>query len=184
MQPEHINDFNQCLAQSHAAEELPIWEEVYRQAFPAFNGMVSYRQDGFWQREGIDRGVILDTTKQIFIDEKIRGRNKRTGKVYNDIALEYLSNDRARTKGWVCKPLRADYIAYLIAPLGVCYLLPVIQLQNAWAKHKEQWKLAYQIIEAPNPGYKTVSCCVPANDVFKAMGQELRVNFEPFEVAA
>lgn len=176
------HNFTESLARSHAAEDLPIWEEVYRKAFPNFLSMVTYRQDGFWQREGIDRGVLLNNAKQLYIDEKIRGRNKKTGKVYSDIALEYISSDNTNSPGWVCKPLRADYIAYLIAPLGICHLLPVIQLQNAWKKYGKTWVNEFFIIKAVNEGYTTLSVGVPPEILWPAIGKEFRVNFIAFEV--
>lgn len=176
------HDFDADLALSHAIESLPVWEEVYKRAFPTMVSMVSYPEDGFWQREGIDRGIILSNTKQIFIDEKVRRRNESTGKVYDDIALEYVSNDQTYAPGWVVKPLRADYIAYLIAPLGACYLLPVIQLQQAWRENAGAWRNSFKTIEAQNKGYKTLSCCVPVSELFPAIGRCLRVSFQAFEV--
>ena len=113
------------------------------------------------------------------------GRNKITRKVYNDIALEYLSDKDKNTPGWVCKPLLADYIAYAIAPLGKCYLLPVQQLQLTWQNNNELWRKQFPVITAKNKynGYywETISCCVPVNVLFKAIGQCLRVSFEQFE---
>ncbi len=177
------HDFKECLAFSHSFEDHPVWAAVYSKAFPDMIDFISYRQDGFWQREGIDRGVMLSNTKQIFIDEKVRGRSKKTGEVYDDIALEYLSDNARNTPGWVCKPLRADFIAYLIAPLGICHLLPVIQLQSAWVKHGEQWKEdAKKHVWAKNRGYYTVSVPVRPEILYKAMGNQLRVRFAPFEV--
>ena len=176
-----VHNFEESLAFSHEAEDNPVWEIVYKEAFPDMVSMVSYRADGFWQREGIARGILLSTTKQIFVDEKVRGKNKKTGKVYNDVALEYYSSYEHKKPGWVCKPLRADYIAYLIAPLGICYMLPVIQLQQAWAKHSKEWLTKYRRIEAKNPGYTTLSLCIPANVLFQAIGNNLRIRFEPFE---
>ena len=178
-----IHDFKDCLQFSHEFEDNPIWLKVYKKAFPSMISIISYRADGFWQRDGIDRGIILSTTKQIFIDEKVRGRNKKTGKVYTDIALEYVSNDRTNSPGWIIKPLRADYIAYLIAPIGRCFLLPVIQLQNAWFDKGEQWKIDYpNVIRAPNAGYNTLSCGVPVIEVYKSIREQLIISFEPFEL--
>lgn len=173
---DKVHDFKECLQRSHEAEDLPVWEEVYRKAFPTMVSMVTYRQDGFWQREGVDRGVILSTTKQVFIDEKVRSTS------YPDIALEFISNDRVGTKGWVCKPLRADYIAYLIAPLGICYLLPVIQLQAAWNRYAEEWKEEFGVRQARNYSYNTHFCPVEVQTLFSAIGQQLRINFEPFAI--
>lgn len=165
--------FADSLAASHAASDLPIWEQIYRQAFPSFCAMVDHRDDGEHQRAGIDRSVILANSKQLLIDEKVRHKD------YGDILLEYLSNDRTGAPGWVCKPLRADYIAYAIVPAGRCYMLPVIQLQIAWAKYGAMWKQQFANVPAPNRGYTTHSVAVPPHTLFPAIGGALRVAFNP-----
>lgn len=170
-----VHDFADSLAASHRASDLPIWEEIYRKSFPDFLAMVDHRQDGEHQRAGIDRSVILQNSKQLLIDEKIRW------KPYPDIAVEYLSNDRTGAPGWACKPLRADYIAYAIAPLGMCYLLPVIQLQQAWRRKGELWKASCFIVRAPNRGYTTLSAAVPVHELFSEIGRALRVPFAALE---
>lgn len=181
-----MNNFEKDLARSHAEEDNPVWEKVYRQAFPGMQIMTNHRDNGPWQQQGIDRSITLANSKQILIDEKVRFRNKKTGEVYRDIALEYLADKQRKTPGWVCKPLLCDYIAYMIAPLGECYLLPVVQLQHAWEKNKTSWLGRYPIISAQNErngkvAWVTLSCCVPENVVFRAIGKCLRVYFEAFE---
>lgn len=168
------------------AEDLPLWKEVYKKAFPSMIGMYNHRKDGDHQRQGIDRSIILENSKQVLVDEKVRFRNKITGKVYEDIALEYLSNKEKNIPGWVCKPLLSDFIAYAIAPIGICYLLPVIQLQSSWEKNKELWLNSYFSIAAKNYSgnkylYTTMSLCVPVGILFKEIGQQLRISFESFE---
>lgn len=175
------HDFKECLAQSHAAADLPIWKEIYDKAFPG-GIMVDHRKDSPQQRAGIDRSITMPNSKQFLIDEKIRGRNKKTGRVYEDIALEFWSNYEKRVPGWVCKPLLADYIAYAIGPLGKCYLLPVLQLQQTWAKHGEDWLKRMKLIEARNEGYTTHSVGVPVAELFQKMGQAFRIDFAPLEV--
>lgn len=172
-----VHDFKESLAASHSASDLPIWEEIYRKSFPDFLAMADHRQDGEHQRAGIDRSVILENSKQILVDEKIRW------KPYQDIAVEYLSNDRTGAPGWACKPLRADYIAYAIAPLGMCYMLPVIQLQQAWRRKGEIWKSTCFTIRAPNCGYTTLSAAVPVHELFAEIGRALRVPFSALEAA-
>ena len=178
------HDFQKSLKKSHAAEDLPFWLEAYRAAFPTMRAMVNHREDGDHQRAGIDRSIVLENSKQILIDEKVRYRNSN-GQVYTDIALEYLSDQARGTPGWVCKPLLCDYIAYAIAPLGICYLLPVTQLQSAWVNHGEQWISKYFSVVAQNKSngnyWKTISVAVPAGEVFKAIGQCLRVRFIAYE---
>jgi len=177
-----VHDFEKSLAMSHAASDWGGWEDVYRTAFQSFSAMVDHRQDGPHQRAGIDRSVILANSKQFLIDEKVRGRNKVTGRVYEDIALEFLSDVERKTPGWVCKPLLADYIAYAILPLGICYLLPVIQLQQAWMMHSAEWCASYPVITAKNTTWNTDSCCVPAKVLYGAIGSTLRVRFDPVEM--
>lgn len=166
------HDFNESLAASHKASDLPIWEQIYRRAFPGFLAMVDHRADGEHQRAGIDRSVILANSKQILIDEKIRY------KPYTDILLEYVSIDRTGAPGWVCKPQRADYIAYAVAPLGVCYLLPVIQLQLAWMQKGDCWIASYGTRKSANNGYNTLNCPVPVKELYPVIGAALRVKFD------
>lgn len=173
-----VHDFNESLRRSHAASDLPIWLEIYRQAFPTMQAAIDHRDDGEHQRAGIDRSVILANSKQVLIDEKVRW------KAYDDIALEYWSDRDRRVPGWVCKPLRCDYICYAIAPLGKAYLLPVAQLQLAWANYGEAWRRTYRDCNAQNRGYVTVSCPVPVPVLFKAIGECLRIGFTPMTEAA
>lgn len=177
-----MNDFKECLAQSHAASDLPFWGDCYRKAFPAMIAMHDHRQDGPHQRMGIDRSVVLDNGKFVWIDEKVRGRNKITGRVYEDVAVEELSNEQRKVPGWAVKPLLCDYIAYAIAPLGRCYLLPVQQLQSAWRAHCDEWKAKYKPIRSQNNGYVTLSWAIPVPVLFQAIGQCLRVSFQPLEL--
>lgn len=176
----NYHNFRKSLEFSHNAEDLPLWKEVYNKAFPSMVAMINHRQDGEHQRAGIDRSVILANSKQILVDEKVRRKN------YGDIALEYWSDVDRKKPGWVCKPLRADYIAYAIAPAGLCYLLPVIQLQQAWVECGDEWIEKYFIVEAPNKnnGYfwTTVSVAVPPEILFPKMGKYLRIDFKPTEL--
>lgn len=176
-----INSFRDCLAQSHAASDLPFWEECYRKAFPNFAAMVDHRQFGDHQRAGIDRTVVLFNSKRISIDEKVRFRNRQTGRVYEDIALEEFSVFERGVPGWVVKPLLADYIAYAIAPLGRCYLFPVEQLQLAWRENGAAWKARFQKVAARNETYTTVSWAVPVDVLFRAIGNCHRVTFPKYE---
>lgn len=167
-----MHDFSESLAASHSASDLPIWQQIYQRAFPNFVAMIDHREDGEHQRAGIDRSVILSNSKQILVDEKIRY------KAYSDILLEYVSVDKTNAPGWVCKPQRADFIAYAIAPLGMCYLLPVAQLQIAWRRNSDLWLSKFGTRKAKNKDYNTLNCPVPVNTLFPAIGAAFRVNFE------
>jgi len=176
-----VHDFEDSLQRSHEAHDLPIWEEMYRQTFPDMIAMHDHREDGYWQRAGIDRSIILKSSKQILVDEKVRGRNRKTGRIYRDIAIEYVSNNRTDAPGWAEKELAADYIAYAIAPLGLGYLLPVLQFQAAWRRHKEEWLKRFPNKIAANNGYDTLFCPVPVKVLFPAIGEVFRPTFTPVE---
>lgn len=176
--------FADSLRASHAASDWPGWEPLYRDAFPTFAAMVDHRADGEHQRAGIDRSIVLANSKQVLIDEKVRGRSARTGRVYEDIFIETVSVRRPGyddVPGWATKQIRADYVAYLIAPLGRCFLLPTIQLQSAWARCGAAWTRRFGEREAPNRGYITLGVCVPERDLYQAIGGGLRVAFTPWE---
>jgi len=164
------NDFHKDLEFSHSAEDFPFWDEIYLNAFPGCKTK-NNRDDGQLQRHGIDRTVIMDSGKAIYVDEKIRRKD------YGDILLEYVSNDKYNTPGWACKPLFCDYIAYAIAPKNMCYLLPVPQLQKAWIENSKKWLSTFKLISAPNKNYNTLSVGVPIKEVFMAIGQALRISF-------
>lgn len=182
-----MNCFEDSLKESHAACDLPFWEDCYREAFPGMIAMHDHRQNGDHQKLGIDRSVIFSNGKSVWIDEKVRGRNKITGIVYRDIALEEISDLKNGTPGWLCKPLMCDWIAYAIAPLGRCYLLPVLPLQRAWRCNKADWKQEHPRIEAHNrsrDGYRrwtTISWAIPVGTLFRAIKDCLQVTFDPIE---
>lgn len=192
---EIIADFDADKSMACAASELPFWDQVYRGAFPNFHASHTHNGYGDHQKAGVDRTIICSNSKTFLIDEKIRGRNKKTGRVYDDIALEYEHEYTSGhvTKGWVEKELLCDYIAYAIAPLGVCYLLPVPALQMAWKTNKNAWlskardkgNRHHRITEAQNVynGSRWVSRCltVSVNTLYTSMGNILRQRFDPFD---
>lgn len=173
------HDFSESLNCSHAASDLPIWREIYEAAFPGFVSMNDHRQNGSHQAAGVDRSIVLASSEQVLIDEKIRT------KPYDDILLEYWSDERRRVYGWICKPLRAQYIAYAIAPLGKAYLLPVVPLQNAWTKEGAGWIKRYREVRAKNRDkstgreWDTLSVPIPVDVLFRAVGAALRIRFTP-----
>lgn len=166
-----LNNFKEDLAFSHTAEDSTIWPEIYNKAFLKNHGFTNERENGQLQHLGIDRTVILSSGKAIYIDEKVRRKD------YGDILLEYVSNAKTRAKGWVEKPLFCDYIAYAILKSGMCYLLPVPQLQKVWVENKQKWLKLYGIKSAPNQYYNTLNCPIPTNVLFAAIGQALRISF-------
>lgn len=70
-----VHDFNDQLAYSHSQADRSYWQEVYRQAFPDMRRTLDLRHDGWHQRAGRDRMVILSSGRTIFIDEKVRSKS-------------------------------------------------------------------------------------------------------------
>lgn len=167
-----VRNFADDLAASHRDADWPGWHHVYRTAFPTMRSMVSVHEDGEHQRAGIDRVIVLASGKTLSVDEKSRAPD---GPVYSDIALEVLSDEARNKPGWITKHLLADYIAYLNRPIGKCYVLPVVHLQSAWARHAQEWQQTYGIKRSPNEGYTTTFCPVPVGVLFQAIGGGLRV---------
>jgi hypothetical protein len=105
------------------------------------------------------------------VDEKIRF------KPYDDILLEVWSDRERKKPGWVAKDLLCDYIAYAVAPLGVCYLLPVVQLRLAWQRNGERWWRNNFRPTADNGGWVTESVVVPAAELMEEIKEAFKVNF-------
>jgi hypothetical protein len=188
--------FEQKLRDSHEASDNPVWGNIYANMFPGLQAIVDMRHDGIHQRQGIDRILIMKNGKKITVDEKIRKQP------FDDIALEFTSNDRRQTPGWACNPdIACDYIAYAIDPLGKGWLLPTLQLQIAWDTYGNNWRKGIwpkgpdgRWEEGPGTRnerftatrghngvvlYKTLFCPVPGGVVMTAIGQNLRFKFPP-----
>lgn len=163
--------FQLSLAKSAAEVNNPIWRNIYTQAFPTLQAMVSVRDDGWAQRGGIDRVLTLASGKTLLVDEKIREKD------YGDILLEYWSNERSKIPGWVAKDLACDYIAYAVLPTAKCYLLPFQQLRLAWRQNCKEWVYRYKRIVAENDGYETISVGVPAGVLLDSICQAMTIKW-------
>jgi hypothetical protein len=158
-----VHDFKQKLAESQAASLEPFWNAVYQRAFPGLVNHMPCPGDVLSQRMGIDRLIMLETGRIIRIDEKKRDR------VYPDILLEYLSNDRTGAPGWIEKPLLIDYLAYAFMPSHTVYLFDWLMLRRAWIHYRTEWKAKYYKVRAQNVGYVTESVAVPIKVVRDAV---------------
>lgn len=171
--PHH---FEQSLAESHRHADAPWWNEVYRQAFPNMRYAHDLRADGWAQRAGVDRQILLRDGTAIEVDEKVRSRD------WGDIALEYWSDPKRKVRGWIAKDLRCDYIAYAIAPTCVCYLLPFPLLRRAWRDNCHDWVRRYPSIQAENESasgyrYTTLSVGVPVDVLLGALQSSMVITW-------
>lgn len=172
-----IHDFADSLEKSNRQADAAWWPVVYRKAFGPIASMACVREDGWAQRAGIDRIVVLPCGREIKIDEKVRERD------WNDICLEYLSDEGRGSPGWVCKPLACEFIAYAFVPSQRCFLLPTLSLQAAWRAHAGEWIDSHRRVEAKNRGYVTVSVAVPIKAVLGAVARAMHASWAE-EVAA
>lgn len=168
--------FNESLEASAQAAAAPWWENVYRQAFPSFQGMSLVVDDGAGQRNGVDRTITLGSGRVVTVDEKVRQRD------WPDFFIEFYSDRDRRVAGWIAKDLACDYIAYAFVASGCCYLLPFRELRAAWRTHRQAWVGEYGRLEVENQGYVTVGCPVPRQVVLAAIAEHMLLRFEPVEV--
>lgn len=170
------HDFATSLARSHAQANAPWWERVYRLAFRNFASSTSVRDDGWAQRGGIDRVVILASGKHLWIDEKVREKD------YPDVLLERWSDRDRKSPGWIQKELACDYIAYAFVPTQRCYLLPFQELRRVWLNNGKEWidlaekeRIGFRIVLANNGSYVTESVAVPTEILLSKITESLSV---------
>jgi len=172
------HDFHKSLATSKEHANAPWWDQVYRKAFIGFATSHYVQDDGWAQRGGIDRVIVLRSGKTFNVDEKVRTKD------WPDFALERYSDRQRQTPGWIQKPLACDFIAYAFVPSQRCYLLPFLTLRAAWRSNGPDWIRAaeekakgFSFIYAENHGYTTESVGVPIPVVLKALNDAMLVTW-------
>ena len=170
-----MHTFSESLKLSQEQADPPWWDEVYMRAFPSIAETICVRSDGWAQRGGIDRVIVLKSGKTLNVDEKVRAID------YEDILLEYWSNKQRRVPGWVAKDLACDFIAYAFIPSKRCYLLPFQTLRLAWRRNCWLWVKKYRRVDAENGGahpYTTVCVAVPIDVLMAALTDAILVTWE------
>ena len=167
-----VHNFNEQLQFSRGQIKEYWWEEIYFKAFPTLKSVVEITEDGWAQRAGIDRLIILNSGKQIYVDEKVRRNN------YGDILLEYWSDEEKQRPGWIAKDLATDFIAYAIVPIRECYLLPFHTLRRAWKENRFNWVRNYKEVRAQNRGYVTVSVAIPTDILLKSLQDAMKIKWD------
>jgi hypothetical protein len=164
------HDFRASLAKSEEVARASWWETVYRQAFPDFERMSAPVIDLAQQRLGIDRVITLLSGREIYVDEKVRGRTRQ------DIVFEKWSSVEHKRPGWIEKPLSCDYIAYAFTDSEVCYVIPYQGMKRIWRAHEQEWTQrygrSYKLQTSQNNGYTTAWLAVPLAVVLLAMSSE------------
>lgn len=141
-----VHSFSKSLADSKKDSKDPIWKQIYELLWPGHKDAQSF-DSMVMQKAGVDDGIRWNG-KTILIDRKFR-KVRKDGRAYNDIALEYLSDEAAGVPGWICKDTKADYWIYLNRMNKTAQLIPVKSAQAAWEKYKDDW-MGYPRIPAYN----------------------------------
>lgn len=150
------NDFHNDLDFSLDASNEQFIDCAYKHLFPHIIEIQKVN-DLKLQKQGIDKILITDSGKTILIDEKIRRR------WYGDILLEEYSDFDNKIVGWLNKTKYTDYIAYIVIPAKVLYLLPFLLLQKVWLKNYHRWLEEYGRKFAINKTWKTSNIPIPIN---------------------
>jgi len=143
MKPKSIvHSFGESLEESHKLDQEHNFIELYERMWPDVVSAQRIDADSHLQRSGVDRLIVLQTGKQITIDEKVRKED------YGDILLELVSVGHYSTNGFIEKKPGwtvdmtkiCDFIAYVVLPSARCYLLPFDLLRNATIANMDAWK--------------------------------------------
>jgi len=167
--PEVIHSFGKSLKRSHEIAGEPFWEEIYREFFPDFHSMAYIEKDGWAQRGGVDRIIVLGSSRIVKIQEKCREE------VWPDILLERWSDRGSRKPGWIQENLDCDYLAYVFLPTKECHMLPFLALRRAWRMFGREWIERYPPTIAANRGWVTEGVPVPIAALYLALSEASRV---------
>lgn len=167
-----IHNFKTQNAYSQQPDDEAFWSSIYSKQFPGFVGFILNNRNNAAQHMGIDRVIFLDNGQTFRIDEKKRPLTR------GDILLEYISNDRTGTPGWIEKDLPIDFIAYAFMDTRTAYLLPWHFLRRAWRENKSKWLKeaddrtnGFSKVPGKNPTYTTWSVAVPVNALYFAINR-------------
>lgn len=116
-----------------ARDNEQMWIEYYQKKYPGCDPIKTKEEKSILQDGGVDRIIIKVDGQQETADEKTLQN------VYDEIALEYISNSTTNSPGWICKPLICDSINYAFAPTKEIYSFNRIVLQKVWKKYGNKW---------------------------------------------
>lgn len=172
-----MNDFKIQLEASEKDRLKKHWKWIYENTLilgrPYKNDV--YSEDGAIQRSGADEAisVLIDGRwKHFFIDRKVREKRK-DGRVYEDILLEYVSNDRTNTPGWsIKKDSITDIVYYLNKMNNTCYCFMFGPLRQFAIKNQDRYKIKPVI--AKNKGYNTINAAFTEKELKEGLGSYMK----------
>lgn len=167
-----VNDFKEDLAYGDDPGHEAFWADVYRRVFPNFQSCMQTPGKTPSQKRGTDRVIMLTNGLVLKIQEKARRE------VQHDMLLEYISNDRTGSPGWIEQDLEINYIAYAFMSVRRAHVIPWQPLHTAWQQNKAVWMAyaeneheGFRKIPARNRTYTTYSVAVPWRHIFSAVAR-------------
>lgn len=171
-----MHNFAESLLKSKKHSSHRIWNIIYERFFPNYTRKKNYEEDMLMQKSGVD-DIIEFQGKPIWIDRKVRFKRKDK-RIFQDIILEFWSDEERMSPGWICKRTKADYFIYLNLMNAHCYCIPTKSVQLGWQKYHNFWKQKYpKRIRAKNQGWTTVSLGISPEDLDTAcseFGEEVK----------
>lgn len=176
-----VHSFTDSLNRSKKDSKSKLWKQVLELLFPGYEDIKSYDDDMLMQKSGVD-AIIKWQGKSIWLDFKVRFK-RSDGRVYSDVALEFLSDEGNDVPGWICKETKADYWIYMNQMNKTVQLIPVKSVQPAWKKYKDEWakKWPFQIRAYNDENgrkWTTISRGIPVDVLDKAcqeFGEGLKI---------
>lgn len=188
------HDFDNSLRYSHSQADAEYWPVVYRRAFPDMVTMIDLRGNGWHQKAGRDRAIVLSSGRTVYVDEKVRTDD------YDDIAVEvwsvYPENGtrpweptEGAIPGWGREPKDCEWLAYAFEPSCTCYLLPFLGVRAAWERHAKDWiqkasseTEGYSWVEARNrrrngSRYWSISIAVPIPELRRCINDSMTITW-------
>lgn len=165
-----VANFGEDLAFSLGASDEPEWAEYYKRLFPNLAYSAKVDADSPLQRMGIDRVLMLKSSREIFVDEKKRRD------AWPDVLIELWSDLRRKKRGWSCDRNKVcDYVAYAVPKSKRCYMLPFDLLVAAVELHEKRWMQQYHKpkFDVPNAGWVTRNVPVPWGVLKTALTQQM-----------
>ncbi len=137
------------------------------------------KKDKTMQQQGIDKTLVTNDGKQIFIEEKSR-EPKFWDNRLTDILLEYISIDNRDIPGWVYTS-RSEYIVILFKNIDIdksqLYVFPFKPIRE-WVRKNDARFKSFSDIIAHNVAWNTISKAVPLdvvlNEILKNEDKKFR----------
>ena len=172
--------FQHQLADSYNVEMNSLLNSFYKRFFYNVSDIIIHdikksnkntnSVDKAMQRQGIDKTIILEDSKEIFIEEKFR-TNRFWDNRNTDILLEYVSIDNKNIPGWVYTS-KSDYLVIVFQSIkfkdSELYIFPFEPIRS-WVRNNDSTFMKFKDVSAHNVSWNTLSKIVPLDIIFNIL---------------